>query len=144
MYRQGVGLIFSVALGLVPNAKSGDNFGNSQMGFMREVESGTNAFGQLGDGQGAIRFEDMPLGMEPGGFDGIKPGAFGGQRTNQETNAQSGAFDLLVMGMYPGSDRFAAMPGSVIPDQCQNALVEGMGFVAQPGEELGGEGADGS
>src|SRR5579859_4194135 len=114
------------------------------MGFMVSVESGINALSEFVNGQGAIWLEDTTLGMKPLGFDGIEPGALGGQRADQQANALSCALDLLVVSAYPGSHHLTTMPGSIVPYQGQDTLSERLGFVAQPGEELCGDGTDGS
>src|SRR5215813_12937858 len=101
------------------------------MGFMSAVEDGTNSLGQFIDGQGAIGFKNAPLGVKPLGFDRIKPGTLGGQWTDQQANALSSAFGLLVMEAHPRSHRLATMPGGVIPDQGQDTLAERLGFVTQ-------------
>jgi len=110
------------------------------MGLMITVESSTNRLSQLVDGQGTIWFENTTLGVEPFGFDGVKPGTLGRQGADQQANALSSALDLLVMSAYPGSHSLTAMPRSVIPDQSQDSLAEGLGFVAQPGEKFDGDG----
>src|SRR5258708_25164491 len=106
------------------------------MGFMSTVESGTNSLGQLVHGQGAIRFENAPLGVEALGFNGLEPGPFGRQRADKQANALSSALDLLIMLMHPVSHGLAALPRSVIPNQGQAALAEGLDFVRQPGKEI--------
>ncbi|HLY27884.1 MAG TPA: hypothetical protein VKQ72_16170 [Aggregatilineales bacterium] len=109
---------------------------------MITVKSGINALGQFVDGQGAIRLKDSTLGMEPLGFNGIEPGTLDGQRADQQTNLMSAALDLLVIFSHPGSYSLTEMPGSIVPDQSQDALSEGQGLIAQSGEELCGDGTD--
>src|SRR5215510_152430 len=112
------------------------------MGFMSAVESGTYSLGQFVHGQGTIRFENTTLGMEPLRFNGIEPGTLDGQRANQQANALSRTLDLLIMLTDPLSHSLTAMPGGIIPNQGQHMLAEGLDFVAQPGQEILGEGAD--
>src|SRR5262245_41779229 len=71
--------------------------------------------------------------MDPFRLDRVQPGAFAGQWADHETDSRSALFDLPIVLPNPLSDRLAAVPGGVIPDQQQ-------GLEALRGEPSGAPG----
>jgi len=61
--------------------------------------------------------DHVALGIHPLGFDGIEPGALGGQQERQNPNAFAGLIHLLIVLANPGANGLALMPGGIIPDQ---------------------------
>ena len=103
-----------------------------------------NAFRQLLSRQEAVRFDHCPLAVDPLGFNRVEPGALAGQQTRQNADAAAGLLNLLVVSLDPAPNLLALMPGSIVPDQQQGRLALGGQPLTTPGQELRGDGTDGT
>lgn len=90
----------------------------------------------------AIRFNHSPFAMSPLGFNGVKPGAFDWQTTNQDPNSLAVALYLSIVFPDPGGYLFADMPRGIVPDQCQHTFVHRCQPLARPLKKLNGDVAD--
>lgn len=64
-----------------------------------------------------IALDHVALAMDPLGFDGIEPGACGGQLERQNPHAFARLFDREVVFSDPGAHHLAYMPGGVVPNE---------------------------
>ena len=114
------------------------------MRFIRTAKVGTDPLSKLLSRQQAIVLDHLALGMHPFGFDGIEPGALGGQQERQNPHAVAGQLDLLIVLADPGANRLTLMPGGMIPDQKPVRLALLLQALTTPVQELRGDSAHGS
>ena len=109
---------------------------------MEAIKGSTNSVGQVLFGKSGIRFDNSTLTMCPLWFNRVEPGAFDWQETNQDANSFSRAFDHTIMFSNPGAHSFAGVPTGIVPNHCQNRLVQFLDFLAAPLQKLNGNTTD--
>jgi len=109
---------------------------------MKAIKGSTNSVSQSMFGKGSIWLENFAFTMCPLWFNRVEPGAFDWQETNQDANPFSCAFDSPIMCSDPGTHSFAGMPTGIVPNHCQNRLVQLLNFLAAPLQKLNGDAAD--
>lgn len=112
------------------------------MSFIGTLKVGTHSFSQLASSQQPITFDDIALGVDPFGLDGIEPGTFAGQKQGENAHAQVFLLDRLVVLTNPGPYQLAVVPGSIIPDQQPTGLANRLQLGATPLQKLGRDNAD--
>lgn len=103
---------------------------------MKAVEGSTNSVSQGLFGKGSIWLDNSAFPVRPLWFNRVKPGAFDWQETNQDANTFSCPFDSTVMCADPGTHSAAGVPTGVVPNHCQNRLVQFLDFLAAPLQKL--------
>src|SRR5688500_6865651 len=99
---------------------------------------------EFGGGEQAIGFDDAAFAVNPGGLDGVEPGALGWEEAGDDADAASLLLDLPVVVPDPVADLMAGVPGGVVPDQEQGLLPGGVEFAAAPVQVVDGDRTDGA
>jgi len=86
--------------------------------------------------KGRIRLDDSTFPMSPLRFNRVEPGTFDRQKTNQDADSFSGAFDLAIMFSNPGAHGFAGVPAGIVPNHGQNRFAQFLDFLAGPIQKL--------
>ena len=86
------------------------------------------------------RLDDIPLAVDPFGFNRLLPGTLGGHQEGQDPHAFARLFDLSVVGADPGPHRLALVPGGIIPNQEPMRLAVLAQPLTTPLQELDGDG----
>ena len=76
-----------------------------------------DALSELVDGEQAVGLDDAAFAMDPGGFDGVEPGALDRQVAGNDPDAVAVLLDLAVVVTDPVADLLADVSGGVVPDQ---------------------------
>ena len=108
---------------------------------MKAIKGSTNSVSQGLFRKGSIRLDNSAFTMCPLWFNRVEPGAFDWQETNQDANTFSCPFDSTIMCSNPGTHSFAGVPTGVVPNHCQNRLVQILNFLAAPLQKLNGDAA---
>jgi hypothetical protein len=111
---------------------------------MKAIKGSTNSVCQGLLGKGNIWLDDSAFTMRPLRFNWVEPGTFDWQETNQDANSFSRSFDSMIMFSNPGTHGFAGVPTGVVPNHCQNRLVQFLDFLAAPLQKLNGNTTHGS
>ena len=111
---------------------------------MKAIKGSTNSVSQGLFRKGSIRLDNSAFTMCPLRFNRVEPGAFDWQETNQNANTFSCPFDSTVMCSYPGTQSIACVPTGVVPNHCQNRLVQFLDFLAAPLQKLNSDATHGS
>src|SRR5215218_5859689 len=114
------------------------------MGFMGAAVGIGDALSELVDGEQAVGFDDAAFAMDPGGFDGVEPGALDREVAGDDADPVAVLLDLAVVVPDPGADLLAGVPGGVVPDQEQGFLAGRVELLAAPVQVVDGDGADGT
>src|ERR687896_599329 len=85
------------------------------MGFILTPKLVTDALGQFTSRQQPVGLHRFALGMDPTGFNGVEPGAFGGQGTGQDADSFPFPLDSAVVGLYPPPHFLAKVPAGIAP-----------------------------
>jgi hypothetical protein len=125
-----------------PGAESGGLFGKGEMGFMGAAAGIGHAVGEPMDGERAIGFEDAAFALDPGGLDGVEPGALDRQIAGDDADAVAVPLDPSVVIPGPGAPMLADVPGRVVPDEGQRLLAGRLELAAAPVQVGGGGGVD--
>src|SRR5829696_6907092 len=110
---------------------------------MRATEHPAHPLGELVRSQEAVGLDDLALGVDPLGLDGVQPRALLRQKAAHDPHPLSALLDAAVVGTEPAPDLAAYVPGSVVPDEQQDLLAGRSELFATPREEPGGQGAHG-
>src|SRR5687767_15154193 len=106
---------------------------------VRTTKGRAHPLGNLVSAQQPLGFHHFALAMYPLGLHGVEPGTFGGQITAYDPHPfEHALLDLVVVFFDPGSDFFAYVPGSIVPDQNLHLLAPLVELSGAPAEELGG------
>ena len=89
-----------------------------------------------------VGFDDAAFAVDPGGFDGVEPGALDRQVAGDDPDAVAALLDLAVVVADPVAHLVADVPGGVVPDQEQRLLAVGVELAAAPVQVVDGDGAD--
>ena len=111
---------------------------------MKAIKGSANSVSQGLFRKGSIWLDNSAFPVRPLRLNRVEPGAFDWQETNQNANTFSCPFDRTVMCSYPGTHSIACVPTGVVPDHCQNRLVQLLDFLAAPLQKLNGDVAHGS
>ena len=102
-----------------------------------------DAVSEFADREEAIGFDDASLAMDPGGLNGIEPGALAREVAGDDADALTLPLDLSVVVTDPVADLVADVPGGVVPDQEQSLLASRAELAAAPIEIVDGDRTDG-
>lgn len=105
---------------------------------MMTIKGSTNSVSQGLFGKSSIRLDNFAFTVSPLWFNRVEPRAFDWQETNQETNSFSRPFDSTIMFSNPGTNGFTGVPTGIVPNHCQNRLVQCFNFLAAPLQKLNG------
>src|SRR5918999_6175032 len=83
------------------------------MGFILTPKLVTDALGQFTSRQQPVGLHRFALGMDPTGFNGVEPGAFGGQGTGQDADSFPFPLDSAVVVLNPALHFLAKVPGAL-------------------------------
>jgi len=111
---------------------------------VKAIKGSANSVSQGLSRKGSVGLDNSALTMCPLRFNWVEPGAFDWQEANQNANTFSCPFDSTVMCSYPGTHSSACVPTGVVPNHCQNRLVQILDFLAAPLQKLNGDAAHGS
>ena len=100
------------------------------------MKVGTDPPGNLLGGEQSGWFHDRPFAMHPFGFNGIQPRAFDGEKADDDANTVAVVLHDTIVGMNPGANLFADMPGGIVPDQEEHPLTLVRQVLADPVEKL--------
>ena len=106
------------------------------------VEVGADPLDEFHFAQGAIRFNDGALGVDPLRLDSIQPRTLDRQSADQDSYSAF-TLGLPVMGANPGANFLTEVPTGIVPDQ-QRRLARGRELLADPQQEGGRDMADGA
>src|SRR4051794_36772814 len=104
------------------------------MGFMGTAVGIGDAVGEFVDGEETIGFDDATFAVDPGGLDGVEPGALDREVAGDDADTMAMLLDLTVVVTDPGSDLLADAPGRIVPDQEEGLLVGRSELAAAPVE----------
>src|SRR5215207_5958921 len=106
---------------------------------VRTTKDRAVALGNLVSAKQPLGFHHFALAMHPLGLYGVKPRAFGGQKAAYDPHPfyDLALFYLPVVFLDPGSEFFAYVPGSVVPDQNPHLLAPLVELLRAPRKELG-------
>src|SRR2546421_11327169 len=93
------------------------------MSVIGTLKVSTDPLGKLLGRKQAVGFDHLALAMNPFGFNGVEPGALGGQQERQNAYAFSLLLNLLVVLTDPGPYSQTFVPGSVIPNEQPGRLA---------------------
>src|ERR671914_676796 len=128
-----------------PSADSDDLFCNHlfEMLDVLAVEVGADPLDEFHFAQGAIRFNDGALGVDPLRLDSIQPRTLDRQSADRDSYSAF-TLGLPVMGANPGANFLTDVPTGIAPDQQQRRLARGRELLADPQQEGGRDMADGA
>src|SRR4051794_35736257 len=112
------------------------------MGLMGAAVGVGDAIGEVLDGQQAIGFDDAAFAVDPGGFDGVEPGALNWQVAGDDPNTDAALLDLAAVVTDPVTHQLADVPGGIVPDQEQGVLAGRLEFAAAPVQIVDGDSTD--
>src|SRR4051794_11520352 len=92
-------------------------------------------------GEQGIGFDDASLAVDPGGLDGVEPGALTRQIAGDEADALPALLDQAVVVADPVADLLADVPGGIVPDHEERLLAGGLELAAAPVQVVDGDGA---
>ena len=113
------------------------------MGFVGTAVGIADTVSELVDGEQAVGFDDAAFAMDPGGLDGVEPGALDRQVAGDDPDANAALLDQSVVVPDPVAHLVADVPGGVVPDQEQRLLAVGVELAAAPVQIVDGDRADG-
>src|SRR4030095_7712902 len=100
-----------------PSAWSGDLVGHDEVGFLGTAVGVADASGELVGRQEAVGFDNAALAVDPGGLNGVEPGALTGQVAGDDADTGASPLDPAIVVADPAADEVADVPGGVVPDQ---------------------------
>jgi len=103
---------------------------------VKAIKGSANSVSQGMFGEGSVGLDSSAFTMCPLRFNRIEPGAFDWQEANQDTNSFSCLFDGAIMFTDPGAHSLAGVPTGVVPNHCQNRLVQFLNFLAASLQKL--------
>ena len=102
------------------------------MGFVRAPVGIADPVSELVGREQAVGFDDASFAMDPGGLDGVEPGALARQVAGDDPHALTLVLDLAVVVTDPVADLMAGVPSGVVPDQEESLLPVGLELAAAP------------
>ena len=106
---------------------------------VKAIKGSANSVSQGLSRKGSVWLDNSAFTMCPLRFNRVEPGAFDWQEANQDTNSFSCLFDSAIMVTDPSTHSFAGVPTGVVPNHCQNRLVQFLNFLAAPLQKLNGD-----
>src|SRR5215212_4686531 len=110
---------------------------------VRTSKRRADSLGQLIGTEQTLGFDYLALAMNPLGLHRIEPRALLGQQATDDPLPfyDLAPFQCPVAPTDPAANLPAYVPGSVVPDQHQHLLADGLKLQAAPLKKLGGDGA---
>src|SRR5436853_3322191 len=109
---------------------------------MRTAVGIGDAVGEVLDREQAVGFEDAAFAVNPGGLNGVEPGALDREVVGDDADPTPTPFDLTIVVTDPLTHLLADMPGGVVPDQEQGFLPGRVELAAAPVQVVSRDGAD--
>ena len=106
---------------------------------VKAIKGSANSVSQGLSRKGSVGLDNSAFTMRPLRFNRVEPGAFDWQKANQDTNSFFCLFDSAIMFTDPSTHSFAGVPTGVVPNHCQNRLVQFLNFLAAPLQKLNGD-----
>src|SRR6266536_1102921 len=110
---------------------------------MRTAVGIGDAVGQLLDREQAVGFDDAAFAVNPGGLNGVEPGALDRQVVGDDADALALLLDLAVVVADPVAHQVADVPGRIVPDQEEGLHPVRLELAAAPVQVVDRDGADG-
>ena len=106
---------------------------------MLSAKVGTDTISEFLNGQEPGWLDDGTFAMCPMRFNGIEPGALGGQETGNDANALALLSCFSIMRAYPTTHHSTNVPGGIVPDHEQCLLTRVFQPIATPCQILDGD-----
>src|SRR5258706_12494887 len=103
------------------------------MGFRRATVGLAYPVLELVAGEQVVGFDDATFAVDPGGLDGVEPGALARQIAGDDPHTPALLLDQAVVRPDPAADQVAGAPGGSFPHQTQPPLAARVELTASPG-----------
>src|SRR5215212_337570 len=105
------------------------------MFVVRTVENLANSVGKLVCSEKSVGFDHLALCVNPLRFDGVQPRALLRKQATDDPYSLTALFDSAVVGTEPTPHFFGDVPRSVVPDENENLLANGLELSHAPLEK---------
>jgi len=105
---------------------------------MWNAKVGTDTISKFLSGQESGWLDDSPFAVRPMRFNGIEPGALGGQETGNDANALALLSYFSIVRAYPTTHHSTDVPGGIVPDHEQCFFASLFQPIAAPCQILDG------
>src|SRR5215217_9758890 len=105
------------------------------MFVVRTVENLANSVGKLVCSEKSVGFDHLALCVNPLRFDGVQPRALLRKQATDDPHPITALFDSAVVGTEPTPHFFGDVPRSVVPDENENLLANGLELSHAPLEK---------